>query len=427
MGKIVKYCSSCDEDYAEKFGFCPTCGATLESFEMTPVAAQVEAAPAVVEPVAPAAVAADISDEVSVAESIDDAPAALSAEPAVAEPVIEPVAETIPVIAPEPPAPVFLSKPVDADAVRRPAVVSADERGAFNVTVIESKNLGTLFALLVGSFILVIAVTGIGVLKNLWDHSLDIGSINDELYNASLIDVDPLETEKEDKKADKDDAGGGGGGGDKNKEDVTKGDLANQTKNPERPPSVVPRFENPLPLPPASTEGNKKFDQKYDRFGVPNAQYVSDSNGTGSGGGQGNGRGTGQGNGNGTGAGNGNGSGFGNGNGDGNGDGSGSGNDGPGVPPPVVRGVSSPLRILAKTKPSYTDAARQNQVQGSVILRVTFLASGAIGSISTVKGLPYGLTEQAIAAARAMRFEPAKVNGVPQNVTRQVDFSFAIY
>ena len=36
MGKIVKYCVSCDEGFAEKFGFCPTCGAQLQSFEMNP-------------------------------------------------------------------------------------------------------------------------------------------------------------------------------------------------------------------------------------------------------------------------------------------------------------------------------------------------------------------------------------------------------
>src|SRR5439155_19692360 len=37
MGKIVKYCSSCDEGFAEKFTFCPDCGASLQAFEMNPV------------------------------------------------------------------------------------------------------------------------------------------------------------------------------------------------------------------------------------------------------------------------------------------------------------------------------------------------------------------------------------------------------
>ena len=37
MGKIVKYCSSCDEGFAERFGFCPNCAASLQTFEMNPV------------------------------------------------------------------------------------------------------------------------------------------------------------------------------------------------------------------------------------------------------------------------------------------------------------------------------------------------------------------------------------------------------
>ena len=37
MGKVVKYCGSCDEGFAEKFGFCPNCGQTLQAFEMNPL------------------------------------------------------------------------------------------------------------------------------------------------------------------------------------------------------------------------------------------------------------------------------------------------------------------------------------------------------------------------------------------------------
>ena len=89
--------------------------------------------------------------------------------------------------------------------------------------------------------------------------------------------------------------------------------------------------------------------------------------------------------------------------------------------------MTQPLKILSKQKANYTDAARTNNVQGAVTLRVTFLASGGIGSITTIKGLPHGLTEQAIAAARAMRFEPEMVGGVPRTTTRPVTFTFNIY
>ena len=190
----------------------------------------------------------------------------------------------------------------------------------------------------------------------------------------------------------------------------------------------VPRLDNPsLVLPPATTQGNKKFEQQYNVYGDPNGRFDNLSNGPGTGGGIGSGRGTGQGNGIGTGAGNGIGSGYGNGIGNGNGNGTGDGSGETGPPPPSRPKVTTNLSITAKPKATYTDAARQNNVQGSVLLRVTFLGNGSIGSISPVKGLPYGLTEQAIAAARRIQFEPKKVDGVGQTVVKQVEYSFTMY
>lgn len=85
------------------------------------------------------------------------------------------------------------------------------------------------------------------------------------------------------------------------------------------------------------------------------------------------------------------------------------------------------LIIVSKPKANYTDTARQNNIQGTVTLRVTFLANGSIGSMSIVSGLPDGLTEQALASAREMKFEPAKRNGIPYTVTRLVQYNFTLY
>ena len=89
--------------------------------------------------------------------------------------------------------------------------------------------------------------------------------------------------------------------------------------------------------------------------------------------------------------------------------------------------VTKPLRIIAKQKAQYTAEARSNGIEGTVLLRVTFLASGTIGSITTVRGLPYGLTEQAIEAARKMKFEPEVTDHGPRTTTRPVTFTFNIY
>ena len=68
-----------------------------------------------------------------------------------------------------------------------------------------------------------------------------------------------------------------------------------------------------------------------------------------------------------------------------------------------------------------------NNIQGSVTLKVTFLANGGIGSVTPVSGLPYGLTEQAIMAARRMVFLPFKRNNTTVSVTKTVVYSFSIY
>jgi TonB family protein len=85
------------------------------------------------------------------------------------------------------------------------------------------------------------------------------------------------------------------------------------------------------------------------------------------------------------------------------------------------------VKILSKPRPSYTEEARQNNIQGDVVLRLTFLASGRIGSISPVSGLPYGLTEQAIAAARGIKFTPATRDGIPYTKLMTVQYGFTIY
>jgi TonB family protein len=86
-----------------------------------------------------------------------------------------------------------------------------------------------------------------------------------------------------------------------------------------------------------------------------------------------------------------------------------------------------PDKIFFKPKPSYTDEARANNVQGTVRLKVTLLRSGNIGAITPVRKLPDGLTEMAVAAARQIQFEPRKINGVPMPVTLTIDYNFTIY
>ena len=83
--------------------------------------------------------------------------------------------------------------------------------------------------------------------------------------------------------------------------------------------------------------------------------------------------------------------------------------------------------ILYKEKAKYTEEARQQKVQGIVVLLATFYANGQLGEIRVIRGLPNGLTEEAIQAAMRIRFQPAHENGVPVTVRAQLEFNFALY
>ncbi|MEP7148577.1 MAG: TonB family protein [Acidobacteriota bacterium] len=432
MGKIVKYCSSCDEGFAEKFGFCPDCGAPLQAFEMSPLENEIETVSVEPEPV-------EAEVDATPIEVAPEAPApvflqAEELEEAVYE-IEEPEEISIPAAVTE--APVFYqTSPVYADEQRNSLDESTNwdythaDDGGFYVTVIEEKNGKQRNGLLLGAAVLVLflSVGGWGV--SLFQKDLGIGSIGSETSLAYLgVDV-PMVVEEEQQKKDKDKGGGGGGGGREDKEETSQGDLANQSRTPThiKPDVSIYRTDNPnfLKQPVATTEGDRKFPKEYDRYGDPNSRFAGLSNGPGFGGGQGSGNGQGQGSGTGTGAGSGNGSGSGGGDGDSNGDFSG-GPGGRGVPPPARAAVTTPYKITAIPKATYTDAARANNVQGAVRLKITLLASGEVGSIVPVTRLPDGLTERAIAAARQIRFEPKMINGVPQSVVITREYTFTIY
>ena len=83
--------------------------------------------------------------------------------------------------------------------------------------------------------------------------------------------------------------------------------------------------------------------------------------------------------------------------------------------------------IIYRESAKYTEEARQNKVQGTVALQVVFHVSGAITEIRVVRGLPHGLTEEAIVAAKKIRFNPAERNGVPVSVRGILEFSFNLY
>jgi periplasmic protein TonB len=70
---------------------------------------------------------------------------------------------------------------------------------------------------------------------------------------------------------------------------------------------------------------------------------------------------------------------------------------------------------------------RSAGVQGTVILMVVFADEGVLKHIMVLQGLSHGLTEQAIAAARKIRFTPAMRDGKPISVNGNLEFYFSLY
>jgi TonB family protein len=92
-----------------------------------------------------------------------------------------------------------------------------------------------------------------------------------------------------------------------------------------------------------------------------------------------------------------------------------------------VREVTQKARIISKPEPAYTTEARQNNVSGTVVLKVVFGADGVVRNIRAVSGLPFGLTERAIAAARQLRFSPAMKDGRPVSQSVVIEYNFNPY
>lgn len=88
------------------------------------------------------------------------------------------------------------------------------------------------------------------------------------------------------------------------------------------------------------------------------------------------------------------------------------------------REVDTKARLLSKPEPGYTDDARKYQVSGTVFLRAIFSKTGQVTTIRVVSGLPFGLTEQAIKAARGIKFTPAMKDGEPVSMWIQLEYNF---
>jgi TonB family protein len=213
-------------------------------------------------------------------------------------------------------------------------------------------------------------------------------------------------------------AAGGGGGGRQRPEPPSKGVPPQMALAPQivLPNPEPPKIKNPALPVPMTVYGDPSLRMPKGPIGDPTGVPAPPSPGPGTGGGIGRSSGTGVGGGIGGGAGPGRG---------GN-TGGGDMNLGGGR---SIEPMTASLRptILYREKAKYTEEARQNKIQGTVVLQVVFNVNGSITDIRVIRSLPDGLTEKAIEAARKIRFNPAVKNGTPVSVRGQLEFTFNLY
>ena len=300
---------------------------------------------------------------------------------------------------------------------------------------------------MVAAFSVFLLLIGGGVLYNFWEKRIEERQqATEQDVVQNFIDI-PNEQPTPDEgtaglnkgkgggsKPKQEKPGGGGGGGREEQKPASFGKTPQASLTV---PQVVapdphpPTIKNPV-LPMAATVVADPMlvppDARVLAYGDPKSKSTDPSSGPGTGNGIGTGKGGGIGPGEGGGIGPGRGGNIGGG--DYHEGGGGPGGGGGGTDYNRVfsgKDVTSKARILSKPEPQYTEEARKNQVTGTVVLKAVFSSSGQVTQIRAISGLPNGLTERAIAAARSIKFVPATKDGHAVSMWFQLEYNFNLY
>ncbi|HEX4946543.1 MAG TPA: energy transducer TonB [Blastocatellia bacterium] len=83
-----------------------------------------------------------------------------------------------------------------------------------------------------------------------------------------------------------------------------------------------------------------------------------------------------------------------------------------------------PPQFYRRVKPEYNDTAEFAGITATIELQAVFQADGRIGAVEVIRWGGFGLDEASVATVRQLRFEPAKLNGRPVNVSAVVQYNF---
>jgi TonB family protein len=88
--------------------------------------------------------------------------------------------------------------------------------------------------------------------------------------------------------------------------------------------------------------------------------------------------------------------------------------------------VTAPKRLFTP-EPPYTEKARHQGIEGTVVLTIVVDATGNVTDVKVVQALDPGLDDSAARTVRTWKFQPATRGGKPVAVGIRVEVSFGLY
>ena len=89
--------------------------------------------------------------------------------------------------------------------------------------------------------------------------------------------------------------------------------------------------------------------------------------------------------------------------------------------------VTAP-QLEKEVKPVYTESAKKERIQGTVIMDVVVLADGSVGEVNITQSLDaqHGLDDEAVKAVKQWRFVPGKKDGAAVSVLVEIEMTFTL-
>jgi protein TonB len=92
-----------------------------------------------------------------------------------------------------------------------------------------------------------------------------------------------------------------------------------------------------------------------------------------------------------------------------------------------IGGSVVPPKLIHSVDPKFSNAARDKKFSGKVQVYFWVGKDGIPSHLKIIRGVGYGLDENAVEAIRQYRFKPATLNGEPVIVDMYIDVNFQIF